>query len=408
VRNEIQIEGDAPTLATPQHKYKHFRTISIFTTRLLLLVLFIAGFFLTMFPWGRAVTRSTLLLPEVLAASQVAPFSWSSEPIKHTQMTAISRGGTIDLDVYTPVNFVPLITRVRSGILVISGVGDNRKEPQLVNLLESLAHTGVVVMNLTTPTLSNYTLSVNDADSAVQAFKVLASLPDMNGKSIGIISISAGVALASLAAADSRIRAQVSYVVAFGGYFNVKSLLRTIGQRQQDIDGKMVNWQPIPIPIEVLANTLGQELAPDERSILINALTPGGTALTAEEIVHLSTPAQAAYRILSGTAPHDVDANIAKLPPAIQTQLDQLSPSSVVGQIRAPIFLLHDRDDPSLPVTETRAFAATLTRLHHTHEYIEMHIFDHVRVRSDLSTAELLTDGWQLFNMLNDILSLNS
>ena len=263
-------------------------------------------------------------------------------------------------------------------------------------------------MNLTTPILSNYTLSVNDADSAVQAFKILASLPDMNGKSIGIISISAGVALASLAAADPRIRANVSYVVAFGGYFNVKSLLRTIGQRSQDIDGKMVSWQPIPIPLEVLANTLGQDLAPDERSILINAITPGGTALTVDEIAHLSPAAQAAYRILSGTDPHNVDANIAKLPPAIQTQLDQLSPSSVVDQIRAPIFLLHDRDDPSLPVSETRAFAATLTRLHHSHEYIELHIFDHVRVRSDLSAAELLTDGWQLFNMLNDILSLNS
>src|SRR6202022_3329685 len=101
------------------------------------------------------------------------------------------------------------------------------------------------------------------------------------------------------------------------------------------------------------------------------------------------------YRLLSGTAPNDVAANIARLPPAIQVQLDELSPSNVIGKIHAPIFLLHDRDDHSLPVTETRAFAAALTLLHHPHEYVELHIFDHVRVRSDLNATQLFGDGIQ-------------
>ncbi len=382
--------------------------VRVFAMRVLLVLLFALGFFLSVFPEGRAFTRSALLLPELLSASQAGPSSWSSEPITHSQLTAKSLGGTINLDVYAPATSAPLVGRVRSGILVVAGVGDNRQEPQLINLLESLAHTGIVVMSLTTPALSAYTLSINDVDSTVQAFKILQHLPGMDGKPIGILSISGGVALACLAAADARIRAAVSYVVAFGGYFSVKSLLLTFGRRAQDLDGKTVPFQPISIPIQVLANTTGQYLAADERSTLTNAFANGGQALTPDEIVHLSPAAQAIYALLSGSAPNDADANLAKLPATMQAQFDALSPGRAIGQIQAPIFLLHDQNDPSLPVSETRMFAAALAHLHHPYRYVELHIFDHVSVRSNLSSAQLIGDGLRLFNLLDTMLSFNS
>ncbi len=409
MRDQVQINQQPsiplrPISAVLKEKRIRIRVVSM---RVLLILLFALGFFLTVFPTGRALTRSALLLPALLTTSQSGPSSWSSEPIRHSQLTARSQGGTINLDVYAPDTPTPVVSRVRGGILVIAGVGDNRQEPQLVNLLESLAHTGIVVMSLTTPALSAYTLSIDDVDSTVQAFKILGHLPGVNGK-IGIISISGGVGLACLAAADPRIRAAVSYVVAFGGYFNVKSLLRTFGRRAQNIDGKSVHFQPIDIPVQVLANTTGQYLTPDERSTLVNAFVDGAQPLTADEIGHLSPGAQALYRLLAGTDPNDVDANIARLPAAMQAQFDKLSPSSSLELVQAPLFLMHDRDDPSLPVTETRTFAAELARLHHPYKYVELHIFDHVRVRSDLSSAQLLGDGLNLFDLLTTTLSFNS
>lgn len=410
VRDEIQRNQELSippqTMSNrPKRKRRHVYSSSM---RVVLFLLFVVGFFLTVFPTGRALTRSSLLLPALLTGSQSGAANWGSEPIKHSQLTAHSLGGTIDLDVYAPVAPAPLFAPVRSGILVIAGVGDNRQEPQLVNLLESLAHTGIVVMSMTTPTLSAYTVSINDVDSTVQAFKILGHLPGMDGKRIGIISISGGVALACLAAADPRIRAGVSYVVAFGGYFNVISLLRIFGRRAQNIDGKPVRFQPIDIPVQVMANTTGQYLAANERSTLVNAFLDGAPPLTPDEIGQLSPGAQALYKLLSGTAPNAVDANIARLPTLMRTQLDELSPSNAIGRIQAPIFLMHDVDDPSLPVAETRTFAAALARLHHPYKYIELHIFDHVRVRSDLNNAQLLGDGAHLFDLLTTTMSLNS
>jgi len=413
VRDEIPMHPEAvipqanPALLRKTRVRIRIRT-RVFCMRALLVVLCTVGFFLTVFPEGRAFTRSALLLPDLLSVSQSGPSSWSNEPVAHSQLTAHSLDGTINLDVYAPTTAVPLVARVRSGILVVAGVGDNRQEPQLVNLLESLAHTGLVVMSMTTPALSAYTLSINDVDSTVQAFKILGHLPGMDGKRIGIISISGGVGLTCLAAADPRIRAAVSYVVAFGGYFNVKSLLHTFGRRAQDIDGKTVRFQPIAVPIQVLANTTGQYLASDERTAITNAFLVGGQPLTSDEIAHLSPGAQAIYTLLAGTAPGDADTNMAKLPASMQAQFDELSPSQVIGQIQAPVFLMHDVNDPSLPVSETRQFAAALARLHHPYRYVEFHIFDHVSVHSNLDGAQLLGDGSRLFLLLNSILSFNS
>jgi dienelactone hydrolase len=372
--------------------------------RIMLMLLFLIGFVLSVLPWGRAIARSVLLLPALVAASQPAPLIANGETVVHKQMTVPSRGGTVYLDVYEPQADVPLIKSARSGVLIIPGAGDNRQVPQLINFSEALARTGLVVMDMVTPTLINYDLSVQDSDAVVQAFQKLSHLPEMAGSRIGIISFSAGVPLACFGAVDSRIRDQVAYIAVFGGYFNTKSVLRAFGRRAIDIDGKTESWQPTEVPILVLTNVITKAFSSGERSRIYNALAPGGIPLTSMQIAQLSPGARAAYQLLTGTAPDKVDVNIAALPPMIQTELDKLSPSRVITQIRAPIFLLHDRNDSSLPVTESRDFAAALTRLHHQHDYVEFHIFDHVQVRSNLQLNQELTDGIRLFTILKELL----
>jgi hypothetical protein len=409
VSNNIQqnlstVEDEAATTliskSNKQSGHKIVRTI----LRIVLMLLCLVGFVLSVLPWGRAIVRSALLLPALVAASQPAPLIANGEIVVHKQMTVPSRSGTVYLDVYEPDASIPLITGARSGVLIIPGAGDNRQVPQLINFSEALARTGLVVMDMLTPTLINYDLSAQDSDAVVQAFQKLAHLPGMEGRRIGIISFSAGVPLACFGSADVRIRDQVAYVAVFGGYFNTKSVLRAFGRRAIDINGKTEHWQPTAVPILVLTNVITKAFSPDERLRIWKSLAPGGTPLTHTQIAQLSLGVQAAYQLLTGSAPDKVDANIAALPPTIQAELSELSPSRVITQLRAPIFLLHDRNDSSLPVTESRDFAAALTRLHHQHDYVEFHIFDHVQVKSDLQLNQELTDGTRLFTILSELL----
>jgi hypothetical protein len=398
----VQIAEDKK-IAMPGHSRRSRRLVF----RIVLLLLFTAGFFLSCLPLGWATVRSALILPALLSTSQSAPLALGGDPIKHTQRTVPSSSGSVNLDIYQPTSPAPLIAAARSGVLIIPGVGDNRQDAQLVNLSEEMARSGLVVMDMLTPALKNYMITAQDSDATVQAFKALSHLPGMEHSRSGIIAFSGGVPLACFAAADPRIRTQVAYVTLFGGYFNTTSLLRAFGRRAIDIDGKQEKWQPNIVPLQTIANIITQDFAQNEQDLITNAISTE-TPLAANEISSLSPGAQAAYHLLIGDEPARVDANIAALPPAIHVQLAELSSGRVLQQILAPMYLLHDRNDTLVPVTESRDFAAALAKLHHPYDYVEFHIFDHVEVRANSNLGLILGDGSHLFSLLDKILVASS
>src|SRR5579859_1126155 len=296
--------GTTPTRAERRHK----RTIIM--ARILLLLLLGIGFMLSMLPWGRAIARATFLLPALVTATEPLPLIVGGETIQHSQMTVPSRSGTVYLDIYAPSSSSPLISSARSGVLIIPGVGDNRQVPQLINLSQALARSGLIVMDMVTPTLMNYDLSEQDSDATVQAFLTLKHLPGMAGKRTGIISFSAGVPLAAFAGADPRIRDEIAYITVFGGYFNTRSLLQAFGRRSLDVNGQVEPWQPTAVPIQVMTNVITKAFPADEQAEIKQAMAPGGKALTTNQQARLSPSALAAYQLLTGSAPEKVDANI--------------------------------------------------------------------------------------------------
>ncbi|GCE02723.1 alpha/beta hydrolase family protein [Dictyobacter aurantiacus] len=376
--------------------------------RILLGMLFIGSICASVFPWGRSIIRSLVILPALISATQPGVLINNGDTIKHTQMSISSQSGPVYLDIFMPVGGDPLIKSARGGVLIVPGVGDNRQIPQLLNLSEAFARTGLIVMDMTTPTLMAYNISVQDTDATVQAFKKLESLPGMAGRRSGMIAFSGGVPLTCFAAADPRIRNEVAYIAAFGGYFDTTTLLEALGSRSITIDGKTEAWHPIDIPIQVLTNMTTQDFSYDEQTTLRAGLASDAQPLTGTQLQALSPGAQAMYHLLKGDEPQQVTRNIKLLPPDIQKLLTDLSPKRVIKDIRAPIFLLHDRNDNSLPVTETREFDAELTQLRHKHEYVEFHIFDHVEVRSGLNVGQLAGDGFHLFSILDNLLYTGS
>jgi hypothetical protein len=372
--------------------------------RIILALLFAAGFFFSVIPAGRSAARALYILPELILASQPGVLSLAEDPLRHVQKTIPSSSGTVSLDIYEPTTPPPAIPGAREGLVVIPGVGDERSVDQLVNFSQGLARAGLVVMDMTTPTLLNYDLSYQDTDAVVQAFKTLARWPGVGAQRVGIVGFSAGDALAAFAAADSRIRDQVAFILCFGGYFNTTTLLRAFGHRALDVNGHAQPWHPQYVPVEVLSNVIAPLLPSNEASRMINALTPGGSPLTSDELAQFSPDTIAIYHLLNGDEPGQADANIAALSAPIRALLDQLSPSRVIGQIRAPIYLLHDLSDEYVPFTESRDFDAALTHINHPHDFAEFGIFQHVEVKSNLDYGQLLGDGLSLNRILNEVL----
>ena len=391
-------EEDARNRVPTKLKFRHI------LARIILALLFLMGLFFSVIPIGRAAARALYILPELILAAQPSVVTLAEESIRHVQKTIPSSSGTVYLDVYEPTPVAPPVPGAREGVVVIPGVGDNRADSQLVNFSQGLARAGLVVMDMTTPTLLNYALSYQDSDAVVQAFRTLANWPGVGARRVGIIGFSAGDALAAFAAADPRIRNQVAFILDFGGYFDTTTLLRAVGRRALDVNGQVQPWHPQYVPIEVLANTIAPLLPSNEASRLVNALAPGGTPLTPYELATFSPDTVAVYHLLKGDEPAQTDANIAALSPPIHALLDQLSPDRVIGQIRAPIYLLHDRSDEYVPFTESLAFDAALNRIHHAHDFALFGIFQHTEVKSNVNPGQLLGDGLSLYRILNEVL----
>jgi dienelactone hydrolase len=367
-----------------------------------LVVLAVAGLFFSITPWGRAGLRSLMLLPGLVAARQLAPIVANGEPIHHVSLTLSSQGGPVYLDVWEPATLPPPpIPGARQGVLIIAGVGDNRTTEQLINLTESLARAGLVAMTMTTPTLIDYVLSRAETDATVQAFKTLLHWPGVGAARVGILGFSAGNAPASLAAADPRIQHQVAFLTFFGGFYNARDLLADIGRRALIVNGQPEAWQPDPLPLSVLANTIAGTLSAQEAEKMRAAFDfHHPTRLASNQVAQLSSPTAAAYHLLAGDQRNQVENNLDALSSQMQQLLQQLSPSSVVGQIRAPVSLLHDRNDAFVPFTESVNFAAELAKLDHSHTLVEFSIFQHTEVSSSLDLRSLLSDGPRLLRAL--------
>ncbi|MGH7267950.1 MAG: alpha/beta hydrolase family protein, partial [Candidatus Rokuibacteriota bacterium] len=68
--------------------------------------------------------------------------------------------------------------------------------------------------------------------------------------------------------------------------------------------------------------------------------------------------ARAVVALLENRDPALVDALIAALPRPTQALLDAVSPIHVVARLRPRLLLVHGRDDPAVPYTESQRLAA--------------------------------------------------
>src|SRR5262249_28877465 len=95
-------------------RFRRVRRFGNWAARVLLALLFLLGFFLSVFPTGRAATRAGALLPALISVGAPGPLQSADEPIRHEQATVTSLGGDVALDVYEPTAPPPPVPGVRA------------------------------------------------------------------------------------------------------------------------------------------------------------------------------------------------------------------------------------------------------------------------------------------------------
>jgi hypothetical protein len=118
----------------------------------------------------------------------------------------------------------------------------------------------------------------------------------------------------------------------------------------------------------------------------------------------LSPDGQAVRGLLAGPPRPEARAAVDRLPPASRARLAALSPSAVLGDLRAHLYLLHDTADTLVPYPESRRLAAaappgTLRRL------TELSIFQHIIPDRPVPWQVFLPDLWAFYWHVEAVLS---
>jgi dienelactone hydrolase len=364
-------------------------------TILLAGVVLFAAFALS--PPGRAYNGALLLVADI-ATDGGSPLRWGGDLPSGEAVTIAWEQGDFNADLYRP----PAGGRT-GGLILVAGYPANIDDPQLVKLAQATARLGITTLIPRLPGLSVGHLTPTDADVIVAAFEWLQARPEVAHDHIGIGGFCIGSSLALLAAANPRIRADVALVNVFGGYYDLRSYLRAIATETDGAPKVRASWHPADAAVRLFTqNIVGMIADPTDRQALINHVTskPDPHASLSD----LSALARAAHTLLTSTDPDQIDNALQALALPQQAAINRLSPSEVVDQIQAHIFVMHDRDDPYVPAREAALLRAALQPEQST--YTEFTFFAHVRPDRSLQGAPLIWEYGRLMMYLAPMLRM--
>lgn len=251
----------------------------------------------------------------------------------------------------------------RAGMVLVPGLavagGD---DPRLVALARTLARVGFVVLIPEIPGFRSYRMGAEDVHVLVAAVQALDGVAQMHaGLPVGIGAFSFAVGPALIAALDPRVAHRVDFVVAVGGYYDLRRLIAyyTTGANRDDPQaitpydkGKWIFALGVSEKLPRASDRLAIQ-AVARRAIYADAgesdipapssLSPGGAAL---------------LELLTNTSSERVPILLAQLPPSLRAEISALNPAEQpMDALGARLLLLHGRGDNIIPYTESIALA---------------------------------------------------
>lgn len=350
---------------------------------------------------GRSAMVATIFLPDLIFTLPVRPVTWvTPAPVRERVVIDYGSGRTIEADLYRPPSGSNL-----GGVIFSMGAPPlDLDDERLVKLSEDAARAGFVMLVPFSERLDAELILPEERDALVGAFQYLQRQSYIDPGRVGYIGVSVGASLALIAAADARIRDDVRFVVSFGGYYDALDTFVALASRRISYDGLDEPWTPRSHSIKVMARQFIHELdSPYDRDLLTTAFV-NRKPVTAAQVEGLTPTGRAVYDFMTSAGdPEGARRLIARLPPDAVATLEAMSPSRVAANIRAEVFIVHDRGDEFIPYVESRRLRDALEgrpRLH----FDEVRFFQHVEPRLNQRSDVLVMDGVRLIFRLYQIL----
>ena len=367
-------------------------------TLVLFVLLVLLAIFLAATPQGRAASKTVGLVLQVVPNFPVKPLGWfTSEPIR-TPVTY--RVGQIEAqaDEYRIPDGKP-----RAAVVLFLGVNPaGRDDDRVVNLGKGLAQAGFVVLVPWSENMANNRVVPDDIELLVAALEYLKSRDYVDPERIGGGGFCVGSSMLLIAATDPRIRDDVAFINFFSGYFDARDFLKQFVAQRSFYDGTQEPWDPDSLTEKVFTRLLIEGLPNAAERDAMSGHFTANEPIAPEARARLSDPADAVYRLLSGTTLEEADELIGRLPQAVQTAMDELSPSTYIDDLKADLLIMHDREDNLAPVEESRRLRDATADRGGT-RYTEFSFFSHVDPGERVGLLGLIGQSLKLYRHLYSV-----
>lgn len=378
------------------------RFISKWGRRLFLGLLGLAAvlaIFFTLIPQGRAGFHTALFVFQVLDAG-IKPQAWFTKDPVRREVSYPQAAGTGVADVYRIPD-----EEDRAAVLIFLGANAaGRDDKDVVNLGNSLARAGFVVMFHWSPTMAlRSNIDPIEIDNLVWAFQYLRAQEFVDQDRLGMGGFCVGASFALVAAADPRIRDDVVFLNAFGPYFDARDLLLQMASRSRIYQGNSEPWDPDRLTFRVFANELIETLDDPRGQKILSRMFMEGQDVTEDELSDLPPEAQRVRQLLEGTTLEEAEGLYQELPAEFRASMNYISPSAHIGDLKARVMILHDRNDRLVPSVESRRLADALEE-RGNFRYTEVLAFEHVRPASGGGLWLLVKEGVKLYRHMYGII----
>ncbi len=342
-----------------------------------------------------------LLLPEVFNQVPIRPLIWLTPSPRREEFAFEYSVGHVEGDLYVP----NASGRHGALILILGARPVGNDAPMLVRFAEGLSRAGAVVMVPASTRLAEGLVPPEEVDAIVQEVELLRARDDVDPERIGILGFSVGGSLAVLAAGDPRLAGQLRFVNAFGGYHDARDVLRAVATRSLSYAGTDEHWEPHSLTRWVLGRQMIDTLPEGEDRMILDRLLVQEEPDARAETDRLSPVGRAVLGLVEGLSAEEAERALAVLPPASQERLRRISPSQVLDQLHAELFVMHDLADRFIPYTESRRLVARAPA-EDVGLYTEFELFDHVMPDQPPSSPRLVVELAKLYRQFYRILLL--
>jgi hypothetical protein len=293
----------------------------------------------------RAAARTAVCLLKLFPMLPSRPLNWITPRPVVERLHYRTSHGDAEGDLYRPSSPGP-----HPGVVVCLGVVPfGVDHPQVPRLGEALARSGLAALLYWSPAMRDFRLDPSDVEDIATAYEALLGRADIDAGRSGLLGTCVGGAFALMGASGPRIRDRVSFVAAYAPYASMWTLARDIASASRSRHGVAEPWEVDPLTRKVYEHSIAALLQPGEAQSLLGGLN----AAEAERV-------------------------LGSLPDHLQARLDAMSPMTYLADLHAPlIVLLHDRDDPVIPVDETRRLRDALAGRDAV-RYTEFTVFKHL------------------------------